>query len=266
MVRSAPMTRALTMKAFIIAALFLLAACAGLSGIATPIKDMPPGRELDPPPPPNVVYIAVTGVEIPNRTRDGRAWDSLGSGLPDPFAVVLVGDRELFRTPVERDTLKPTWPKAPKTSYELPRGAEVRVEIWDDNAIYKKPMCSKSIRDLADHAKTGSVDLLCDGGLEIHLTVKPAEAKFGLGFSYEFRSDGVYISDVMPLSPASRAGMRPNSKILTLMGKSPGGLSEGEVQSLINMNAPTGVDLTLSPPSAQSSVELKEGPIYIKGN
>jgi hypothetical protein len=259
------------MKAFINAALFLFSAfalwaCGGLSGISTPIKDVPPGRDLDPPPPPNVIYIAVTGAEIPNRTRDGRSWDELGSGLPDPFAIVLANDRELFRTPVARDSLKPTWPDGPKTSYELAKGTKLKVEIWDDNAIYKKPMCSKTLRDLEDQAQTGSADLLCEGGIEIHLAIKPAEAKFGLGFSYEFRADGVFISEVMPLSPASRAGVQKNSKIVTLMDKKPEALSEGEVQSLINVNGPTGLKLTLSPPSARSSVELKEGPIYVKGN
>lgn len=263
------MTRSCIARAFIGAALFLgfaagSTACTGLyPSISTPLKPVPPGRELDPPPPPNVLYIAMGGVEIPNRTRDGRSWDELGSGKPDPFAIVYINDRELFRTPVESNTLSAKWPNAPKTSYQLPRGAKMRIEIWDDNAIHKKPICRKDVEGLEDHALTGSVDLVCEGGTEIHVIIKPAEAKFGLGFSYEFRSEGVFVSSVMPLSPASRAGMRKGSQIMMVMGKSPKGQSEGTVQSWINANAATGLDLALSPPSAQSKVQLKEGPIYI---
>jgi predicted metalloprotease with PDZ domain len=162
--------------------------------------------------------------------------------------------------------LTATWENAPKTSYELPKGAKMRVEIWDDNAIHKKPICRKDVEDLEDHSLTGSVDLVCEGGTEIHVVIKAAEAKFGLGFSYEFRADGVFISDVMPLSPASRAGLQKGSKILMAMGQSTKGKSEAQVQSLINANAATGLDLTLTPPSVQSTVKLKEGPIYIRGN
>jgi hypothetical protein len=207
----------------------------------------------------------MAGVQIPNRTRDGRSWDASG-GLPDPFAIVFINDKELFRTAVERDTLNPKWPKGPKTSYELPKGAKLRVEIWDDNAIHRAPICSKKLKELEDHALTGSVTLSCEGGTEIEIVIKAAEAKFGLGFSYEFRSDGVFISGVTPLSPSSRAGMRAGSQILTLMGKSIAGKSEAEVKSIINANGSTGLDLTLTAPSAQKSLQLKEGPIYEKGN
>jgi Ca2+-dependent lipid-binding protein len=258
-------------RAFITAALFLaaglsLGSCATLyPEVATPVKAVPPGRDLDPPPPPNVLYIAMAKVHIPNRTRDGRSWDASG-GLPDPFAIVFINDKELFRTAVERDSLNPTWPNGPKTSYELPKGAKLRVEIWDDNAIHKKPICGKDVKELEDHALTGSVNLNCEGGTEIEVVIKAAEAKFGLGFSYEFRSGGVFISKVLPLSPASRAGMRAGSQVLTLMGKAVGAKSEGEVKSIVNSNAATGLDMTLSEPSAQKSLKLKEGPIYVRGN
>lgn len=259
MVTSRQMTRA-----FFTAALF--AGCATLyPEVATPVKPVPPGRDLDPPPPPNVLYVAVTKAQIPGRTRDGRSWDADG-GLPDPFAIVFVNDKELFRTGVERDSLNPTWPKAPRTSYELPKGGTLRVEIWDDNPIHKQAICRKTVDDIEDHAVTGSVNLICEGGTEVEVTIKAAEAKFGLGFSYEFRSDGVFISKVLPLSPASRAGMRAGSQILTLMGKSLNGKSEGEVKSIVNSNASTGLDMTLSGPSAQKALKLKEGPIYERGN
>lgn len=234
--------------------------------VKTPLKAVPPGRDLDPPPPPNVLYIALESVEIPNRTRDGRSWDKLGTGLPDPFAVVLANGEELFRTPVERDTLKPTWPKAPKTSYELPQNSKLEIQIWDDNAIHKKPICSKELRDLQDYALTGSVDLACQGGTEIHVIIKAAEAKFGLGFGYEFRADGVVISSVMPLSPASRAGLTPGMEVVSVMGKSTSGQTEGAVKSAINANASTGLKLSVKSKSGNKSVELKEGPIYLKGN
>ena len=53
---------------------------------------------------------------------------------------------------------------------------------------------------------------------------------------------------------------------MMVMGQSTKGKTEAQIQSLINANAATGLDLSLTPPSVQSQVKLKDGPIYIKGN
>lgn len=253
-------------RSFVVSCVLWTGCAAIYPEVSTPLKPVPEGRELVPPPPKNVLYIAMEGAEIPSRTRDGRRWDAVGGDAPDPFAILYINGKELFRTPVQANTLTPTWDNAPKGSYELPQGAKLKVEIWDDNPIHKQPICSKEIKDLPELASLGGVSTMCGGGTQISVAIKPAEAKFGLGFSYEFRGDGVYVSQVMPLSPASRAGLREGSRILRLMGEATRNKSEGEIKSLINANGSLGLKMAVAPPgtSAEKELELQEGPIYIK--
>src|SRR5882724_10724580 len=72
--------------------------------IGTPVR--PAGsRQLDPPPPDDMVYLKFARAEIPTRTRDGRQWDSVGGSAPDPFAKLLLEDKEILVTPVQANTL-----------------------------------------------------------------------------------------------------------------------------------------------------------------
>jgi hypothetical protein len=176
---------------------------------------------------------------------------------------LFVDDKEIIKTPVDANTLKPTWPNQLRANYHVPRGKKVRVELWDSNAINNRPICVKNLLNLHDDANTGSVDIRCDSGAKVVLQVEPAHAKLGLGMFYELRTLAVYVSRVFAESPATRAGIRPGDEIVEIQGKRVEGMEKGEAQSLINANAQIGVRLLVRGASGETQeMTLKEGPIY----
>lgn len=230
--------------------------------LETPISAPASDAEFDPPPPPNLYYIAFAEVEIPPKTRDGRSWDDDG-GAPDPYGVVLVGDEELFRTAVARDSFQPTWPETPKRNYMVPRDAIIKVEVWDENPMHSRPVCVKKIKKPAEEARgTGQIDIRCDTGATITLDFAPAKARWGIGMFYELRADGPAVTRVLLHSPATRAGLKGGEEIVSINGKKTAGLDEKKVRSLINSSIKSGLDLEIRTGGSTKKVRLEEGPIY----
>jgi membrane-associated protease RseP (regulator of RpoE activity) len=175
----------------------------------------------------------------------------------------MVGDKELVRTPVQANTLTPTWPDGPRGNYRLAIGTPLQLELWDSNALTNHPICVKTIRRIHDDANAGGVDVACDSGARVWLKVEPAHAQLGLGFHYELRTQDVFVTRVVLESPAGRLGIRAGDQLTRIEGKDVSEMREGEPQSLINANARTGLNLTVKHAGGKvEDVTLKEGPIY----
>lgn len=232
--------------------------------ISAPVKAPPSGRTLEPAPPKDLVYIVFSGAKIPEKTRDGRQWDSLGGSAPDPFAKLFLNDRELIRTPVQSNTLAPTWPDQRKANYRLPENGSYRLEVWDSNALNNRPICMKTLHDIRDDVGPDPVEIDCDSGARVTLRVEPAHARWGLGFAYELRTQGsVAITHVVADSPAARAGLAAGDAVVQIQGKPVAKMEQGEPQSLINANADVGIELVLKGEDGQErKAQVKEGVIY----
>ncbi len=256
-----------TMKRFgICVATALLLSSVGCGAVypelKTPVRPAPPGA-LSPPPPEDLVFIRFSRAEIPPTTRDGRKWDSVGGDAPDPFAKVFVDDKELFRTPVQSNTLTPTWPDAERANYRVPKGSRIRVELWDSNALNHQPICMRKISNLHNQVSSEALELTCDSGAKILMRVEPAHAVMGLGFLYELRTLDVYVTRVAKESPANRVGLLPGDQLVKIQGKVARDMQEGEAKSLINTHSRTGLNLTVKHPDGSvADLTLKEGPIY----
>ena len=125
-----------------VVALGLLVGCGAVyPQLETPVRTPPGQVTLTPPPPDDLVFLKFAGAVIPSRTRDGRNWDSVGGSLPDAFAKLLVDGKVILETPVQGNTLTPTWPDQRKANYRVRSGASVRVELWDSNPINNHPIC-----------------------------------------------------------------------------------------------------------------------------
>jgi hypothetical protein len=248
----------------VFSSVWLLAACGAVfPEISPPVKSPPGSRALTPPPPSDLVFIAFAGAEIPAKTRDGRQWDSIGGSAPDPFAKLFADDREIVRTPVQSNTLTPTWPDQKRANYRVSSTAHIRVELWDSNPLNNHPICVKKLHDLVEQAGPVPLDIDCDSGAHLRVRVEPAHARWGLGFSYELRTIGVGVTRVLGESPAARAGLKAGDEILEISGKKVAKMEEGEAQSLINANAQTGVDLRVrGADNAERTMKLSEGVIY----
>jgi hypothetical protein len=231
--------------------------------LSAPVRPAPSQRELVPPPPADLLFIAFKSAEIPERTRDGRKWDSIGGAAPDPFAKLFIDDKELIVTPVHANTLRPTWPDQKRANYRIRPRARAKVELWDSNALTNRPICTKGLEDLQEATATGELDVQCDSGAHLTLTVEHAHAKFGLGLYYELRTEQVFVTRVIGESPASRGGLGRGDEILKIQDKDIKAMEEGEARSLINANAAVGVKITIRhPDGAVKDVALKDGPLY----
>jgi hypothetical protein len=243
----------------------LQSACAAVyPELSTPVRLVPPHLTLVPAPPEDLLFIKFAGAIIPERTRDGRAWDAVGGSQPDAFAKLFIDDIEVIVTPVQSNTFKPTWPNQRKGNHYVPRGATVRAELWEANPINNKPICVSTVRDV--HAETlteGITRVDCTSGAEIHLVIDPAHGRLGLGFFYELRREDVFVTRVLRQSPAGRAGLARGDQVLKIQGQDVKTMASGEVQSLINSNAVTGVTLLVRKlDRSEAELQLKEGAIY----
>ena len=210
------------------------------------------------------MYLKFAGAHIPTHTRDGRQWDSVGGSAPDPFAKLMIGDKEILATPVQANTLAPTWPDQKVGNYRIPQGVPARVELWDSNAINNHPICVESIGNLlAETSEEQNLDLRCDSGATIQIVVQPAHAKFGLGLYYELGSDDIHVTRVIGESPAARAKLALGDQLLRIQARDVKGMDAETARSLINANVSTGVTFLVKHVNgSQEEVTVKDGPIY----
>jgi len=231
--------------------------------ISTPVRAAGT-RRLEPPPPADLVFLKFANAHIPTHTRDGRQWDSVGGSAPDPFAKLLIDDKEILLTPVQANTLSPTWPDQKVGNYRIPTGVPVHVELWDSNAINNHPICVETIGNLlAETSDEQNLELRCDSGATIEIVVQPAHAKFGLGLYYELGTDDIHVTRVIGESPAGRAKLTRGDQVLKIQGREVKGMDPETARSLINSNVSTGVTFSiLRVDGSQAEVTLKDGPIY----
>lgn len=232
--------------------------------VATPLRMPPPDFKLEPPPPGDLLYIRFKGAVIPPRTRDGRKWDTVGNAAPDPYAKLIVNGKELILTPVQSDTARPTWPDQKHANYRIPSGANVKVEVWDSNALVAHPICHEEVLDIHDQVELEHArEINCDSGARVLLLVEPAHGRIGLGFYYEVGTDHGAITRVITESPAAREQIKPGERIVAVQGKPVDGMVDGQLKSLINANSAMGVTLRLREPNGRErDVTLKDGGVY----
>jgi hypothetical protein len=261
---SAAKVRRFMAKSPLVVALGLLGCGAVYPQLETPVRTPPAHATLAPPPPDDLLFLKFGGAVIPSRTRDGRSWDSVGGSLPDAFAKLYVDGKVILETPVQSNSLSPTWPDQRKANYHVRSGAPVRVELWDSNPINNHPICVSDMSDLqAEVSSEGPVKVSCSSGAQLSLIVQPAHGRLGVGMFYELRREEVVITRVLRESPAARGGLVPGDQVLKIQGKTVQTMGDGEAQSLINANAATGINLVVRKrDKSEVELTLKEGAIY----
>jgi hypothetical protein len=232
--------------------------------LRTSVRDVDEGEAVPGPPPRQMAYIEFERARIPPRAPDGRPWGETGDGLPDPVARLTVDGKTLIETPVEEDTLTPTWPTQRRANYTLKPRSHATVMLLDHGAMNDRLICAKEVGDLRAEAELGRLELMCDNGARIWLAVQPARPKIGLGLFYELRIKQVFVSLVVENSPAGRAGLRVGDEIIALDGQWVRSMDEAQVRSVFNAGATNGVRVTMRRAgAAPKDVVLKEGPVFL---
>jgi len=238
--------------------LLLIAGCAAVFPEMKTAVRAPEAISAEPPPGDDLYFIYFESAIVPNRTRDGRAWN------PDPFAKLIVNGEDILVTPVERNQRKPTWPSQTLANYRIGPKDDVVVELWDEDAIMDVPICQKTIHNIRDLTDERATDLECDSRARLNVHVEPARPLIGIGLYYELRgSDGVRVTRVVGQSPASRLGIGPGDRILAIQGESVMAMDALGIKSKINTYARTGLELDVWFKSGdRRKVMLIEGAMY----
>jgi hypothetical protein len=247
----------------------LLCASLGCSAVypevASPLRTPPADFHLTPPPPPDLFYFRFAGADIPEKTRDGRRWDTVGGSAPDPYAKLIVNGKDLVTTSVQSDTTRPTWPDQERANYRIHPSDVLYIELWDSNPLNNHPICREKLSSFEDftHGDEPFMEVRCDNGGHVRLIVTPPHARIGLGLYYELRTNDAYVTRVLAESPASRAGLKAGDQILRAQGQDVKTMEYGKLQSLVNANATVGVKLEVrSQGAAPREVTLRDGAIY----
>jgi hypothetical protein len=233
--------------------------------VSTPLRAPPAGYSLEPAPPADVVYVHFEGAVIPKKTRDGRRWDSVGGEAPDPYAKLLVNGKEVIVTPIQSDTVTPTWPDQERANYRIRPTDVVVVQLWDSNPLNNHPICSQKIVDFVGAATSDqpTLEVNCDNGGRVVLVVRPARGKLGLGFFYEVGANAAHVTRVLESSPAGRAGLAVGDELVRVQGVDVRTMEDGRLKSLINSHATLGLELVLKSSSGKEKrVTLREGAVY----
>lgn len=231
--------------------------------IATPVGKPPGSGEVTPAPPDDYALVYVKSATIPRTTRNGRPWGDGKDSLPSSYAVFFIDGQEVYRTDVARDTMEPTWPTQKKANYRLKDETKLKFEIWENHGLLPHPICDKELKKPANFIESGEVQVSCPGGASFTIAIEPAKPLWGLGLFYELQSTAVMISRVIPASSAGRAGIKAGDRIIEIMGHPIGELDDGQVQTLMRVNAARGLSLTLQKGQQNPrKVTIKESALY----
>lgn len=232
--------------------------------LSTRIQDSVPAGQLEPPPPPQVRWLAFKEGKVPPRTRDGREWDQVLGSKPDPYAVLLINKEEVLRTPSQSDTLEPTWPDAKRGNFRIPADARLRVELWDSNQIGDQPIGVREVGVVtSEMLQSGEIRVSFDGGGSVVLAFEPAHAVYGVGLWYELRTDSCYITRTLENSPAERAQLGKGDEVVAIEGREVKGMDPDEIRSAFNSIPTAGLKLSVRRKDGGAlEVNLQQGPIY----
>jgi PDZ domain/C2 domain len=254
-----------------VASLLLLAlALAGCPAVypelGTHTRAVAAGRVLDPAPPPELRWIKFLKARLPDHARDGRPWQA--NGKVSAYAKLLVNGAELIRTPVEPDSLTPTWPKAPHGNYKIAPGDRLRVELWQTDSVNDKPLGGRDLGAMGDlQVLDGRVHVEMEEGISsssvVEIAIEQAHAVSGLGLWYELRSTGCTITRLLEQSPAERVGLAPGDELLKIGGRDANTMTVEELKSAFNAIPMDGLKVQVKHAGGSvSELVLMEGPIY----
>ncbi|MGE5786858.1 MAG: PDZ domain-containing protein, partial [Myxococcales bacterium] len=242
----------------------MVVGCAALyPTLSTPVRGAVSVDQYEPPPPKDILFVTIKSARIPVKTRDGRNWDQVGGHAPDPFAVLFVDDKEVLRTPVVSNTLQPKWPTPEPVNLKVPSRASVRIEVWDDNALVSHPICNERVHRIEEAVDLGELEIPCESGATVVLSVEPPKARLGIGLFYEMRGKEAYVLRVVAASPAGRAGLLPEDQILSADGRAVSNMIAGELQGIFNSKSKVGVELEVKGRDGERrKLTLMDEPMY----
>jgi len=189
--------------------------------------------------------IRVVDAVLPEVKGIGLPWDDDGSA-PDPFVRLLIDGRVVWESPVQVNTRRPQWNLTLPRNIYISSQQTFRLELWDDDTASKDPAGSITRAGLPENARPGAfAHLTLDNLATVTVVVSPPRPSRGLGVEYEQRADALRILAVERFSPAARAGLQVDERVVAIGGKRVGLLSAASAASELSLSADRGATLTV---------------------
>ncbi len=222
-----------------------------MAGCAYPRRAMPMtalnGTDMDAQAPGDVWRLEIESAQVPPRQRSGLPWDDDGTG-PDPMVRIYRAGHELWQSATVHNSTHPTFDATLPHNVWLPSDAPLRIELWDDDGVSADPIGIWQGSGLPENAlPNADARILLDSGATLVVRVLPPRAYRGLGVTrYEVHDDALIVLDVVPRSPAGRAGVVAGDRIVAIDGQS--------IASLGGARAATALATDASRPNAKLTV------------
>lgn len=211
--------------------------------------------------PDNLWQLQVVDAEIPRETRTGQSWDDDKTG-PDAYFVLVIKDRERWRSEVIPNNFSPKFP-SPSPNLSFDRNARVRLELWDKDGMSADPIGIYEGRALSELLLDTESTITLSGGARITLRLRKPEPRAGTGIGeYELRPSGALVRTIVPNSPASRAGLAPDDRIVAVDGKKLAGLSEQAADSALALASQNKSELSIERDKTKKKIKLDDGYVW----
>jgi hypothetical protein len=248
--------------AMVAACVMALSACA-YARRSTPLSVVTTQGQESSEAPENLWKLLLVSAEIPRETRSGSPWDD-DKTPPDPYLKLLVGDREVWETRTYDNQDHPTFNTSPPRNLAIDRNARVRLELWDDDGVTSDPIGVYEGRALGDAIVDAETIIKLEGGATVTVRVQRPDAHRGTGIAlYELRKTALVLLDILPNSPAARAGLKAGDRITALDGRSIEDLGPKKAESGLVLSVQNQSELVVESAGKSRVVKLDRGHVWL---
>lgn len=215
--------------------------------------------------PAEIWTLTVVGANVRPRKSGGLAWDESG-GLPDVYARIIRDGRLIFETETIDDSLTPEWNATLPRNVRIDARTPLRIEVWDRDLVGSDPVGIYDRRGLPQMAVEGAdARIMLEGGSWLTIRRSAPRPHRGVGIGqYELRPDQLYVVEVLPHSPAARAGIEPGDAIVAIGERRVADMSDGEAATALSMAVSRNQPLTVRRgEGAEREVELDRGFVWL---
>lgn len=208
--------------------------------------------------------IRLVEAQLPETKGGGLPWDSDGTG-PDPYIRLLIDDRIVWESPVQKNTLNPQWNVTLPRSVRVTGSNKFRIELWDEDTASADPAGTFTHQGLPSNALPNArARLSLDNLGTVTITVSAPKPYKGLGVTYEQRSDALVVLAVEAFSPAARAGISVGDRIVAIGESRVEQLTAARAASDLSLAVDRGAVLTVADQRGRErQVNLDRGYLWL---
>lgn len=199
--------------------------------------------------------ITVVSAQTGNLRRGSLSWDD-GGGLPDCFVRIYRNDELVFESETIDDSIRPEWNQTTPRNVEVPSGAAIRLEVWDQDTLGADPVGIWRGIGMPANAESGvDARVLLEGESWLTIRLGSPRPHRGIGIrTFELRGDALRVVELEPHSPAGRAGIAVGDDIVAIGGRSVGSIAQNDAVTALSLAADRNEPLRVRGPSGTERV------------